>query len=71
MEENDIIYIIPTALDKPIKIAFENKPIYSEIDYNKCLENLLLNIAAVQSNETLDQSCLSASVISKKLGNSR
>ena len=71
MEENDIVYIIPTTLDKPIKIAFENKPIYSEIDYNKCLENLLLNIAAVQSNETLDQSCLSASVISKKLGNSR
>ena len=71
MEENNIIYIIPTTLDKPIKIAFENKPIYSEIDYNKCLENLLLNIAAVQSNETLDQSCLSASVISKKLGNSR
>ena len=55
MEENDIVYIIPTALDKPIKIAFENKPICSEIDYNKCLENLLLNIAAVQSNETLDQ----------------
>ena len=54
MEENDIIYIIPTALNKPIKIVFENKPIYSEIDYNKCLENLLLNIAAVQSNETLD-----------------
>lgn len=27
--------------------------------------------AAAQSNETLDQSCLSASVISKKLGNSR
>ena len=50
MEENDIIYIIPTALE----IAFENKPIYSEIDYNKCLENLLLNIAAVQSNKTLD-----------------
>lgn len=71
MEENDIVYIIPTTLDKPIKIAFENKPICSEIDYNKCLENLLLNIAAVQSNETLDQSCLSASVISKKLGNSR
>ena len=55
MEENDIIYIIPTTLDKPIKIVFENKPISSEIDYNKCLENLLLNIAAVQSNETLDQ----------------
>ena len=55
MEENDIIYIIPTALNKPIKVVFENKPIYSEIDYNKCLENLLLNIAAVQSNDTLDQ----------------
>ena len=54
MEKNDIIYIIPTTLDKPIKIAFENKSIYSEIDYNKCLENLLLNIAAVQSNDALD-----------------
>lgn len=54
MEENDIVYIIPTTLDKPIKTAFENKPICSEIDYNKCLENLLLNIAAVQFNETLD-----------------
>ena len=54
MEENDIAYIFPITLDKPIKIAFENKPICSEIDYNKCLENLLLNIAAVQFNETLD-----------------
>ena len=55
MEENNIIYIIPTALDKPIKVVFENKPICSEIDYNKCLENLLLNIAAVQSNDAIDQ----------------
>lgn len=55
MEENDIVYIIPTALNKPIKVVFENKPIYSEIDYNKCLENLLLNIAAALSNDTLDQ----------------
>ena len=55
MEENDIVYIIPTALNKPIKVVFENKPIYSEIDYNKCLENLLLNIAATLSNDTLDQ----------------
>lgn len=39
MEENDIVYIIPTALDKPIKVTFENKPICSEMDYNKCLEN--------------------------------
>lgn len=54
MEENNIIYIIPTTLDKPIKIAFGNKPICSEIDYNKCLENLLSNIAATQSNGTLD-----------------
>ena len=54
MEENDIVYIIPTTLDKPIKIVFENKLICSEIDYNKCLENLLLNIAAVQFNKTLD-----------------
>ncbi len=56
MEENDIIYIIPTALDKLIKVVFENKPICSKIDYNKCLENLLLNIAAASSNDTLDQS---------------
>ena len=55
MEENDIVYIIPTALNKPIKVVFENKPIYSEIDYNKCLENLLLNIAAALSNNILDQ----------------
>ena len=55
MEENDIVYIIPTALNKPIKVVFENKPIYSEIDYNKCLENLLLNIAAALSNDILDQ----------------
>ena len=54
MEENDIAYIIPTALDKPIKVTFENKPICSEIDYNKCLENLLSNIAAAQFDETLD-----------------
>ena len=54
MKENDIIYIISTALNKPIKVVFENKLIYSEIDYNKCLENLLLNIAAVQFNETSD-----------------
>ena len=40
MEENDIVYIIPTALDKPIKVTFENKPICSEMDYNKCLEGL-------------------------------
>lgn len=31
MEENDIIYIIPTALDKPIKVVFENKKIIEEI----------------------------------------
>ena len=55
MEENDIVYIIPTALNKPIKVVFENKPIYSEIDYNKCLENLLLKIAAAPFNDTLDQ----------------
>lgn len=55
MEEDDIIYIIPTELDKSIKVVFENKLIYSKIDYNKCLENLLLNIAATQSNDTLDQ----------------
>ena len=50
MEENDIIYIIPTILDKHIKIAFENKTIGSEIDYNNYLENLLSNIAAIQFN---------------------
>ena len=55
MQENDIVYIIPTAPNKPIKVVFENKPIYSEIDYNKCLENLLLNIAAALSNDILDQ----------------
>ena len=55
MEENDIVYIIPTALNKPIKVVFENKPIYSEIDYNKYLENLLLDIAAALFNDILDQ----------------
>lgn len=44
IKNGECIYIIPTALDKPVKMVIENQPIKNKEEYNNSILKLLENI---------------------------